>query len=122
MTAAGLKAQLQHPESSTGKHAHPLHAHSPLSALSFRELNRKINLFIETEVKKKKKKKNHDERVLKAGKEDRSKVCWEISRGQDVGLSVEQIPFGKQSSVYKRQNDSYSNTGRLAGFIYKTNY
>ena len=73
-----------------------------LAALSFRELNRKINLFIETEVKKKKKKKNNDERALKVGKEDRSKVCWEISRGQDVGLSIEQIPFGKQRDQYTK--------------------
>lgn len=71
-----------------------------LAALSFRELNRKINLFIETEVKKKKKK--NDERALKVGKEDRSKVCWEISRGQDMGLSVEQIPFGKQRDQYTK--------------------
>lgn len=71
-----------------------------LAALSFRELNRKINLFIETEVKKKKKK--NDERASKVGKEDRSKVCWEISRGQDVGLSVEQILFGKQRDQYTK--------------------
>lgn len=71
-----------------------------LAALSFRELNRKINLFIETEVKKKKKK--NDERASKVGKEDRSKVCWEISRGQDMGLSVEQIPFGKQRDQYTK--------------------
>ena len=70
-----------------------------LAALSFREMNRKINLFIETEVKKKK---NSDERALKVGKEDRSKVYWEISRGQDVGLSVEQIPFGKQRDQYTK--------------------
>lgn len=36
------------------------------------------------------------------GKEDRSKVCWEISRGQDVGLSVEQILFGKQRDQYTK--------------------
>ena len=37
--------------------------------------------------------------LWKVGKEDRSKLYWEISRGQDLGLSIEQIPFGKQRDM-----------------------
>lgn len=87
LDSSRIKSTSAAPRKQHRKHTHPLSAILQLSALSFRELNRKINLFIETEVKKKKK--NSDERALKVGKEDRGKVCWEISRGQDVGLSVE---------------------------------
>lgn len=54
------------------------------------------------------------------GKEGRSRVCCEISQGQKLGWSAEQIPFGKQRSVCKGQNDSCGNTVMLAKFIGQT--
>ena len=94
---------MQHPESSTGS-IRILYAILQLSALSFRELNRKINLFIETEVKKKKK--NSDERALKVEKEDRGKVCWEISRGQDVGHDYVLAWNSKESKILNSKFNS----------------
>lgn len=54
------------------------------------------------------------------GKEGRSKVCCEISKGRELGWSAKQIPFGKQRSVCKGQNDSCGSTVMLARFICHT--
>lgn len=96
----------------------PLYAHSPLPALSFRELNRKINLHRNRSKKKKK-------RIVTKGLWKREKRTGVKFAGRFSGARMWACLLNKslgKSSVYKRQNDSCSNTGRLAGFIYKTNY
>lgn len=54
------------------------------------------------------------------GKEGISEVYCEVSKGQELGWSAEQIPFGKQRSVCKGQNDSCGNATMLARFICQT--